>query len=103
MGCEALKRQSKDQLTKQIQLAAKLTKNVIVTTHAKTRMRERKVTMQMVYECLRQGQMRRRPEENVEYGTLECRMERYCAGCDCTLIVALQDENPDLICVTVWV
>ena len=103
MGCEELKRQSKDQLAKRIRAAAKNTSNIIITVHAKQQMKKRKVTTPMLYECLQLGQMLREPEENVKKGTLECRMERYCAGCNCTAIVALDDNNPKLICVTVWV
>lgn len=103
MGCEALKKQSKEQLAKRIRIAAKVTANVVITIHVKTQMKKRKVTTSMVYECLRLGQMLRVPEENLKFGTLECRMERYCAGCNCTVIVALDDQYPDLVCVTVWV
>ncbi len=30
-------------------------------------------------------------------------MERYVAGRDCAVVVALSDENPNLLVVTVWV
>lgn len=103
MGCEELKKQTKDQLAKRIRAAAKTTSNIIITVHAKQQMKKRKVTSLMLYECLQLGQILREPEENFEKGTLECRMERYCAGCNCTAIVALDDNNPHLICVTVWV
>lgn len=103
MGCEALRKQSKDQLAKHIRQVAKVTANVVLTVHMKRRMRERKVTASMVYECMRIGQIVRVPEENQEKGTLECRMERYCAGCNCTVVVALDDDDPDLICVTAWI
>jgi hypothetical protein len=33
-------------------------------------------------------------------GSLECRMEHLCAGKNVAVIVALSDENPDLIIVT---
>ncbi len=102
MGCEKLKNLSKEQLAKRVRTAAKVTANVIMTTHVKQQMKKRKVTASMVYECLRLGQIVRVPEENEEFGTLECRMERYCAGCNCTVIVALDEEYPDLVCVTVW-
>lgn len=102
MGCEELKKQSKAQLAKHIRTVAKVTANVIITFHAKQKMKKRKVPLSMVYECLRLGQIHREPEENYEKGTLECRMERYCAGCNCAVIVALDDANPNLICVTVW-
>lgn len=102
MGCEALKKLATPQLAKRIRQASKVTSNVVMTTHVKDQMRDRKVTATMVYECLRLGQMLRAPEENIEFGTLECRMERYCAGCNCTVIVALNDEHPHMICVTVW-
>ena len=103
MGFEALKRQSKEQLAKRIRNAAKVTANVVITFHVMVQMKKRRVTTSMVYECLRLGQMQREPEENLKFGTLECRMERYCAGCNCTVIVALNEEYPDLVCVTVWV
>lgn len=103
MGFEKLKRQSKDQLAKHIRTASAVTANIFITTHARVQMKKRKVPVAMVYECLRLGQIVREPEENFVHGTLECRMERYSAGCNCTVIVALDDENPDLVCVTVWV
>lgn len=103
MGCETLKRQSQQQLERRIRWAAKTTANVFLTVHAKQQMKARKVTAAMVYECLRQGRMLRPSEENIAFGTLECRMERYCAGCNCTVIVALSDDDPSLICVTAWV
>jgi hypothetical protein len=34
-------------------------------------------------------------------GTLECRMERYVAGRECGVVVALDDDNPHLLVVTV--
>lgn len=103
MGCDSLRRQSKDQLAKKIRNAAKITANVVMTTHVKAQMKRRKVTASMVYECLRNGQIVRTPEVNFAFGTLECRMERYCAGCNCTVVVALDEEYPDLVCVTVWI
>lgn len=103
MGCEALKKQSKAQLAKHIRTVAKDSANVVITVHAKNQMKARKVTSSMLYECLQLGQMLREPEENFALGTLECRMERYCAGCNCTVIVALNDIDPHVICVTVWV
>jgi citrate lyase gamma subunit len=103
MGYGTLTSQSKDQLARRIRNTAKVTANVVMTSHVKQQMRTRKVTASMVYECLRNGQITRVPEENAEKGTLECRMERYCAGCQCTVIVALDEDYPDLVCVTVWV
>lgn len=102
MGCEKIKKHSKAQLAKHIRTVAKVTANVIITFHVKQRMKKHKVPLSMVYECLRLGQIHREPEENLKLSTLECRMERYCAGCNCTVIVALDDTNPHLICVTVW-
>jgi len=45
----------------------------------------------------------RTPEPNMAKGSLECRMEMYVAGRDCAVVVALADENPNLLVVTVWV
>ncbi|GAB3487640.1 hypothetical protein GCM10027399_01630 [Curvibacter fontanus] len=42
------------------------------------------------------------PEPNPCRGNLECRMKRYVAGRELAVIVALCDEDPDLVVVTVF-
>ena len=66
-------------------------------------MRLRKVSAMEVFECIRNGVIRRAPEISGDGESLECRMERYVAGRDLAVIVALCDEDPDAVLVTVFV
>lgn len=102
MGYETFRRKTKPQLAKHIRTIAKNTVKIFITDHAKKRMKERKVTSQEVYECLQLGQIVRTPEENQEKESLECLMERYVSGRQLGVIVALCDEDPDAIVVTVF-
>jgi hypothetical protein len=102
MGYETFRRKSKPQLAKHIRTLAKSTVAVFITVHAKKQMKARRVTSQEVYECLQFGQIVREPEENQEKESLECRMERYVSGRQLGVIVALCDEDPDVIVVTVF-
>lgn len=102
MGYETFRRKSNAQLSKHIRMLAANTNSVFITSHAKVRMNQRKVTLQEVYECLQLGQIVRAPEENQEKGSLECLMERYVSGRQLGVIVALCDEDPDAIVVTVF-
>jgi hypothetical protein len=78
------------------------TGKVIITRHARQRMRERKINALMVYECLRLGVLVHEPEPSLRHGSLECRMERYIAGRNCCVVAGLCDEMPEMICVTVF-
>lgn len=102
MGYETFRRKSNAQLSKHIRTLAKNTISVVITDHAKVRMRQRKVTSQEVYECLQLGQIVREPEGNEDKGSLECLMERYVCGRHLGIIVALCDEDPDLVVVTLF-
>jgi hypothetical protein len=102
MGYETFRRKSKAQLAKHIRTIAKNTAAIFLTDHAKKRMRERKVTAEEVFQCLQLGSIDREPEGNEEKGSLECLMERYVAGRQLGIIVALCDEDPDAIVVTIF-
>jgi hypothetical protein len=54
-----------------------------------------------MHEVLRLGVINRQPEVNDVKGSLECRMERYCADDNFGVVVALCDEDPMLVIVTV--
>ena len=56
--------------------------------------------MEMVLDVLERGLLLRTPEPNVALGTLECQMSRYCAGRNIGVVVALSDEDPDIVVVT---
>lgn len=103
MGYDVFGRKSIPQLEKHIRFVARQTACIVILPHAKRRMQTRKVTIHEVYEVLRHGCIHRQPEPNPTKGSLECRMERYVAGRDCAVVVALSDENPNLLVVTVWV
>lgn len=102
MGYAILEKKSNEQLAKIIRKTAKDTKAVIITMHAGVRMRQRKVSSQEVYESLQNGNIRQEPEPNEGKGSLECRMERYIAGRNIAVVVALCDEDPDVIVVTAF-
>lgn len=92
---------SKAQVQRLIRSVAVDGARVFYTAHARTRMRQRHVTQEIVLEVLRQGRLVGVPEPNADRGSLECRMERYCTGRQIGVIVAISDDDPDLIIVTV--
>lgn len=102
MGYNNCEKKSEAQLARHIRAAAKNTQSVIFTDHANVQMSKRKVSSLEVYECLRTGTIRRQPEPNEMKGSLECRMQRYVAGRELAVIVALCDEDPDILVVTVF-
>jgi hypothetical protein len=65
------------------------------------RMRQRRISRDMVVEVLRKGRLTREPEPNLRFGSLQCRMERYMAGRQIAVIVAIADHLPGLLVVTV--
>ena len=102
MGYQALQRKSQSQLARHIRAVAQDSGAVLFTLHVSVQMRKRKVSSTEVLDCLRLGTLRRVPEPNPGKGSLECRMERYVAGRELAVIVALCDEDPDLVVVTVF-
>jgi len=92
---------SKSQLEKLIrQVAKEDTAKIVFTLHAEKRMREHKISKVMALDCLRNGHINRTPEPNAMCGTIECRMEHYTAGANIGLIVAVSEQDPNLIVVT---
>lgn len=74
--------------------------NIVFTNHVLKRMRERKITTPCVVEVLRKGRMKRPAEPDIKTGLPVCRLERFVAGRDITVAVAIDDENPELIVIT---
>lgn len=91
---------SKQQLEALIRDESQDTSKVFFTTHAQQQMRSRGITNACVLDALRNGQLRRTPEPNLMKGNLECRMERFSTGRGIAVVVAVSDEDPDLIIVT---
>lgn len=101
MGYAGVGRKSVPQLQRHIRDLAQDTFVVVFTGHAKQQMKTRKVLRAEAMECLRCGQIHRTPEPNLSKGNLEVRMEYYVAGRHIQVVVALCDEDPDLLVVTV--
>ena len=102
MGYEQLATKSDSQIAKHIRTVAKDSSRVFFTKHAKVRMTQRRVTAAEALDCLRNGTISRAPETSKDNQSLECRMERYVAGRNLGVVVALCDEDPDIVLVTVF-
>jgi hypothetical protein len=92
---------SKKQIERQIRERALNTANVLLTDHARKRMRERRITLAMVYDVLRNGMLVREPEPSLRHGALECRMERYVEGRGIGVVVAFEIDTAGLPVITV--
>lgn len=103
MGYEKIAKRSDAQLAKHIRELSKTPAAVYFTKHAKAQMVRRKVSTLEVFECIRNGTIRRAPEVSNDGESLECRIERYVAGRELAVIVALCDEDPNIVLVTVFV
>ncbi len=101
MGFRAIGSKSIQQLQKHIRTLARDTDLVVLTIHARKQMKLRKVLRSEVSDCLRCGSIHLTPEPNPSKGNLEARMEYYVAGRTVKTVVALCDENPSLLVVTV--
>lgn len=100
---KSFKKQSTPQLQKHIRETARHTENILLTLHSKERMKKRRrVLLDEVYECIRQGVINMAPEEDMKTGHLVCRMERYVCGRNLEVCVALDDDAPTLIVATVF-
>lgn len=99
---KSFKKQSTPQLQRHIREVATQTEKIVLSIHAKVQMKKRKILQDEVYECVRQGFINLTPEEDMKTGHLICRMERYVCGRNLAVCVALDDDDPDLIVVTVF-
>lgn len=99
---KSFKKQSIPQLQKHSRETAGHTENIFLTLHSKERMKKRKVLLDEVYECIRQGVINLAPEEDMKAGHLVCRMERYVCGRNLQVCVAWDDDYPTLIVVTIF-
>jgi hypothetical protein len=64
-------------------------------------MLQRSVSDWEVFECLRYGVIERPPTRDKKTGSLRCRMEHFGSGRNLAVVAALDDEDPDVIVVTV--
>lgn len=92
---------SRKQIERHIHERALNTANILLTDHARKRMRERRITLAMVYDVLRKGMLVREPEPSLRHEALECRMERYVEGRDIGVVVAFEIDAAGLPVITV--
>lgn len=76
---------------------------VLITAHAKRRMRERKITPTQIYDCLRRGNVSE-PAHVTAKGDWQCTLTRRHAGDEIAVVTVLaRDENGDwVVVVTVF-
>ncbi len=89
------------QLQKHIRTLAKNSDSVYLSEHAQDRMAARGVTDVQVMDCLRNGVMQRPPVRDKKTGDLKCRMDHFGTNRNISVVVALDDDDPDAIVVTV--
>ena len=92
---------SMPQLEKHIRALAADEANVTISSHARQRMADRDIQPIELFECLRKGRIRQPAEPDFALGSLECRMECFVAGRTVVACVAVSDDYPDTIVVTV--
>jgi len=89
------------QLQAHIRRLAQDSARVVFTFHAQERMLQRTVSDWEVYECLRCGFIQRPPVRDNKTGSLRCRMEHFGASRNLAVVAALDDDDPDVVVVTV--
>ena len=80
---------SRAQLQRHIRKAAAQTINVTITHHASLRMRERHITNAMLFDVLKGGVIKKEPEPDMRHSGIKCQMERYSAGINIAVILAI--------------
>lgn len=82
-------------------MSALVTENVLFMRHARARMKQRHITLTVVYEVLQRGVLAMPPEPDPRYPGVRCRMRRYVAGMNVDVVVYVDHPEPDLVVVTV--
>jgi hypothetical protein len=91
------------QLQQHIRLLVQDSHRVFISDHAAQRMRERQVSDYQVLECLRLGIIQRPPEIDRQTEDVKCRVEYFGTARNVSVIVALDQVEPDIVVVTVIV
>ena len=92
---------SQRQLERHIRASAGDSANVVLTAHARQRMRQRQVTLPMLLETLKRGVLARPPEPDMKHPGLLCRMRHFVAGVNVAAAVYVEYPSPLLVVVTV--
>ncbi len=90
-------------LLRLLRAAARDTSRVFMTSHAKQRMRQRKITPTQVYDCLRKGAITEPAHVNI-HGHWQCTLMRRNAGDDVCVAAALErnDDGDWVAVITVF-
>ena len=91
---------SQQQLEALIRAESKDSSKISFTLHVQKQMASRRITHACVLSTLQNGRIRRKPEPNTMRGSIECRMEHFCTGHNIAVVVAISDDDPDLVLVT---
>ena len=89
------------ELQAHVQALAQDSGRVFYTQHALDRMVWRQVNDTEVLECLRRGVIQRPAQWNPVSGDVKCRMAYFGSSRHLSVLVALDDDDPDLLVVTV--
>ena len=92
---------SQSQLEKHIRASAANSSNVVLTNHARQRMRLRHINDPMVLDTLRAGRLALPPEPDMKHPGLVCRMQRMVAGIHVAAVVYVEYPAPGLTVLTV--
>ena len=91
---------TKVQLQAHIRRLAQDSGRVFFTDHARLRMRERGVNDLQALECLRAGVLQR-PPRRFASGELRVRMDHFGSARNVSVVVSLDEQDPDVLVVTV--
>lgn len=104
MGARILFRlMSNAQLQAHVRKVAQDSGKVYFADHARLRMLQRGVNDMEVIMCLREGVIQRPPDIDAKSGETRVRMEHFGSSRNLGVVVALHDQDPDLLVVTVMV
>jgi hypothetical protein len=89
------------QLQNHIRRVSQYSNRVFFTIHAQERMLQRSVSDIQVLDCLRSGLMQRPAQIDEATHLVKCRMEHFGSARNLAVVVGLDDQDPDLLIVTV--
>lgn len=92
---------SNAQLQAHIRRVAQDSSRVFFTHHAQERMLQRAISDIQVLECLRRGVMQRPAQIDKATMFVKCRMEHFGSARNLAIVVGLDENDPDLLIVTV--
>ena len=95
-----LSQMSNVQLQAHVRRVAGFSERVYFLDHALMRMRERGVSDMQVLECLRHGLVQR-PPQRYRTGELRVRMDHYGSARNLSVLVSLDENDPDMLVVNV--